>query len=76
MVSADADVVPIRDAAIRVGQLLKLAGIVDDGGQAKAMIAEGGVLIDGVAVVGRGSQVRPGQTVTVHGRSVRVVAED
>jgi ribosome-associated protein len=74
--SAAAEVVPIRDAAIRVGQLLKLAGIVDDGGQAKAMIAEGGVLIDGVAAVGRGAQVRPGQTVTVRGRSVRVVSGD
>ncbi|MBN8883196.1 MAG: RNA-binding S4 domain-containing protein, partial [Salana multivorans] len=32
--------VPIRDETIRLGQLLKLAGVVDDGTDAKFLLAD------------------------------------
>ncbi|WP_270886243.1 RNA-binding S4 domain-containing protein [Pedococcus sp. 5OH_020] len=64
--------VPIRDDAIRLGQLLKLAGLVDDGAAARVAIESGQVSVDGDVVVRRGSQVRPGQVVAYAGRAVRV----
>jgi ribosome-associated protein len=61
-VSSTVDV-PIRDASIRLGQLLKLAGVVDDGSMARAVIENGEVTVDGEPVLRRGTQVRPGQRV-------------
>jgi ribosome-associated protein len=65
--------VPIRDESIRLGQLLKLAGVVDDGAMARMVIENGEVTVDDVVVMRRGSQVRPGQVVTYAGETVRVV---
>jgi ribosome-associated protein len=56
--------VPIADASIRLGQLLKLAGLVDDGGQARAALDSGAVRVDGEVETRRGRQVRPGDVVT------------
>jgi ribosome-associated protein len=66
--------VPIRDESIRLGQLLKLAGVVDDGAMARAVIENGEVSVDGDVVARRGSQVRPGQTVEYAGQSLYVVS--
>ena len=65
--------VPIRDESIRLGQLLKLAGVVDDGAMARMVIENGEVTVDGAVVLRRGTQVRPGQTVTYAGESLSVV---
>lgn len=67
------DEVEIRDDVIRLGQLVKLAGLADDGTQAKTLISEGDVLVDGEVETRRGRQVVPGSVVTVYERSVRVV---
>lgn len=66
--------IPIRDESIRLGQLLKLAGVVDDGAMARAVIENGEVAVDGEIVPRRGSQVRPGQTVEYAGETIPVVA--
>ena len=66
--------VPIRDESIRLGQLLKLAGVVDDGAMARSVIELGEVTVDGAVEVRRGAQVHPGQTVTFAGQMIRVVA--
>ena len=67
--------VPIRDESIRLGQLLKLAGVVDDGAMARAVIENDEVTVDGQLVSRRGSQVRPGQVVTYAGESILVVRD-
>lgn len=67
--------VPIRDESIRLGQLLKLAGVVDDGSMARAVIEAGEVTVDGEVWMRRGKQVRPGQVVEYAGQSIRVVAD-
>jgi ribosome-associated protein len=67
--------VPIRDDSIRLGQLLKLAGVVDDGGMARIVIENGEVTVDGAVEVRRGAQVRPGQTVEYAGELLTVVKE-
>lgn len=66
--------VPIRDASIRLGQLLKLAGVVDDGAMARSVIELGEVTVDGMTETRRGAQVRPGQVVGYAGESLRVVS--
>ena len=66
--------VPIRDESIRLGQLLKLAGVVDDGAMARSVIELGEVTVDGTVEVRRGAQVRPGQVVRYAGQSLHVVS--
>ena len=64
--------VPIRDDSIRLGQLLKLAGLVDDGATAREAIERGLVAVNGEVDTRRGRQVHPGDVVTVEGETVRV----
>lgn len=70
---ADVEQVPIRDEAIRLGQLLKLASLVPDGAMARMVIENSEVTVDGEVVVRRGVQVRPGQVVEYDGRRVTPV---
>lgn len=56
--------IPISDGAIRLGQLLKLAGVVPDGAMARMVIENAEVTVDGVVVTRRGTQIRPGMVVT------------
>ena len=55
---------PIRDDSIRLGQLLKLAGVVDDGAMAREVVEQGLVSVGGEVETRRGRQVRPGDVVT------------
>lgn len=57
--------VPIRGESIRLGQLLKLAGLVDDGTDAKFLLADEAVTVNGEPEDRRGRQVRPGDAVAV-----------
>ena len=65
--------VPIRGDMIRLGQLLKLAGIAQDGGEAKAMLIAGHVHVNGEVEVRRGRQLHPGDLVRAGGEALRVV---
>ena len=64
--------IQIRDESIRLGQLLKLANLAEDGLDAKELIAEGLVTVDGQVETRRGAQLRGGETVCVHGQCVQV----
>ena len=66
--------VPIRGDMIRLGQLLKLDGMVDGGGETKALLAERRVLVNGEPEVRRGRQLHPGDTVRVGDDELRVTA--
>lgn len=72
---SDPHEVPIRDASIRLGQLLKLSGIVDDGATAREVIERGLVLVNGEVDTRRGRQVRVGDTVTLEDQTLTVTAE-
>jgi ribosome-associated protein len=65
--------VQIRDESIRLGQLLKLADLVDDGGEAKELLLRGLVQVNGDVETRRGRQLVPGDTVTVGGQTVGIV---
>ena len=67
--------VPIRGERIRLGQLLKLAGMVDAGAEVKALLAEQAVTVNGEPESRRGRQLQPGDVVRVGGRELRVASE-
>jgi ribosome-associated protein len=64
--------VELRDDVIRLGQLLQLAGVVDSGSEAKAVLASGEVLVNGIAEPRRGRQIRAGDVVAVGGEQITV----
>ena len=63
---------PVRDETIRLGQFLKLADLADSGSDAKRLLADGGVLVNGVEETRRGRQLSKGDVVTVGADVVRV----
>lgn len=67
--------IPIRDTMIRLGQLLKLASLVEDGVEATDLIKNGMVKVNGEIDERRGRQLHPGDTVTVNGETVKIVSE-
>ena len=67
--------VPVRDDAIRLGQFLKLANLVESGGEAKPLIADGAVTVNGEVETRRGRQLADGDVVAVGGQSARVAVE-
>jgi ribosome-associated protein len=69
---ADPRDVPIREQTIRLGQLLKLAGLAASGGEARTLVQDGDVLVNGDVETRRGRQLRRGDLVTVDGETVRV----
>ncbi len=63
---------PIRGEMIRLGQLLKLAGLVGSGGEIKALLAEGTVSVNGEPETRRGRQLHRGDVVAVGDQELRV----
>ena len=68
--------VPIKDSMIRLGQFLKLANLIDSGAEAKPLIQDGQVLVNGEAETRRGRQLVTGDVVTLAGVSARVATGD
>jgi len=66
--------VEIRDEVIRLGQLLKLADFIDHGSEARDLLAQGVVLVNGEVETRRGRQLVVGDSVTVRGSTVGIVA--
>jgi ribosome-associated protein len=68
---------PIEDVsiggdAIRLGQFVKFAGLLDSGGNVKEAIIDGYVLVNGEVDRRRGRQLQLGDIVAFEGRRVRV----
>jgi ribosome-associated protein len=66
--------ISIRGEMIRLGQLLKLAGIVDSGSEVKAFIASETVLVNNERETRRGRQLHPGDRIRVGMHDLRVIA--
>ena len=64
--------VEIRGEMIRLGQLLKLAGLADSGAEARELLLEGGVTVNGEAEERRGRQLHRGDVIAVGEDLVRV----
>jgi S4 domain protein YaaA len=59
--------IAITTEPIALSQFLKLAGIVDTGGQVKALLAESEVRVNGEPETRRGRKLHAGDTVEVPG---------
>ena len=64
--------IEVGEAGIRLGQLLKYAGAVETGGEAKDLLASGLVSVNGAVETRRGAQLAPGDVVTVDGTAYRL----
>ncbi len=59
----------IRDEFIKLGQALKLAGLVESGLDAKYAVQEGEVTLNGVVETQRGKKCVPGDVIAFDGHS-------
>ena len=66
------ETVTISTEFIKLDALLKFAGLVNSGGEAKTLIQEGDVLVNGEVCTMRGKKLRPGDTVTLEEETVSI----
>jgi ribosome-associated protein len=66
--------VPIRGEMIRLGQLLKLVGIIDSGSEAKALLATEPVLVNEQPETRRGRQLHAGDVVGIAEQQFHLVS--
>ena len=59
--------IKIRDEFIKLDSFLKFAGAASTGGEAKVLIEEGRVRLNGEVCLMRGKKIRPGDTVSLEG---------
>ena len=65
--------IPITTEYIRLDSFLKLTGLVDTGGQAKMLIQEGRVKVNGEVCPMRGKKLYPGDKVSQGDREFQTV---
>ncbi len=65
--------IKIRDEFIKLGQLLKLADLVQDGVEAKYVISDGLVMVNGEVDERRGRKVYEGDIVSYDGNEIKVI---
>ena len=63
----------LRDDYIKLGQVLKAAGLVDSGVTAKLVIQDGLVKVNGETEYQRGKKLYDGDTVLYDGETVQIV---
>lgn len=63
-------VIHLRDDFIKLGQALKAAGFVGSGIEAKAVIQDGQVSVNGSVELQRGKKLYPGALVEFQGKQV------
>ena len=66
------ETITIHTEFIKLQDLLKFAGAVETGGDAKLIIQEGRVTVNGEVCTMRGKKLRPGDTVTLGEATVRI----
>ena len=62
----------IRDDFIKLGQAMKLAGMVGSGVDAKMLIQDGQVEVNGKVEYQRGKNLHEGDVITFNGESVQI----
>lgn len=67
--------IAIKDDFIKLGQAMKLAGLVSSGIEAKIVIQEGQVLVNGEVDTRRGKKLVSGDTFEFQGQIVKVTAK-
>ncbi len=64
--------IKITTEFIKLDALLKFAALVETGGEAKQLIQDGEVLVNGEVCTMRGKKIRPGDKVELDGQEVIV----
>lgn len=67
--------ISITTEFIKLDSLLKLAGLVYTGGEAKTLIQQGNVYLNGEICTERGRKIRPGDKVRLKNKEITVSAE-
>jgi ribosome-associated protein len=67
--------IPITGETIRLGQLLKLAGVVDSGSEVKGLLAGEAALVNGQPEARRGRQLHAGDRVRIAEHDLLVAAQ-
>ena len=65
--------IKIRDEFIKLGQALKLAGVVEDGVEAKYAIQDGLVQVNGEVDQRRGRKFYEGDVITFEDQEIKVI---
>ncbi len=69
------DKIGIHSEFIKLDAFLKLSGLAETGGEAKLMVADGEVLVNGEVCTQRGKKLRPGDKVSFGGETLEVAVE-
>ena len=65
--------IKLREDYIKLGQALKTVGLVSSGIEAKIVITEGEVLVNGEQELRRGRKLYDGDTVLFQGEEIKVI---
>lgn len=65
--------IKIRDEFIKLGQALKLSGVVEDGVEAKYAIQDGLVQVNGEVDQRRGRKIYEGDVITFEDQEIKVI---
>ena len=68
-------VIKLRDDFIKLGQAIKAAGLVESGVEAKIVIQDGEVKVNGAVETQRGKKIYPNDVVEYKGQQVTVIGE-
>lgn len=66
------ETIKIRDEFIKLGQALKAAGLVESGVEAKIVIQDGEVLVNGKPELQRGKKLTGGEVISYNGQEIRI----
>lgn len=65
--------ITIKDEFIKLGQALKLSGLVEDGAEAKYAILDGLVKVNGEVDLRRGRKLYEGDVISYEGEEIQVI---
>ncbi|WP_346664042.1 RNA-binding S4 domain-containing protein [uncultured Merdimonas sp.] len=64
--------ITLKEEYIKLGQALKAAGLVESGAEAKDVILDGKVLVNGEADLRRGRKLYAGDVVVFNGEEIKI----
>lgn len=67
------EIIKLRDEFIKLGQALKAANLVEDGVEAKYVIQDGEVLVNGELDTRRGRKLYDGDVISYQGEEIKIV---
>ena len=66
------EIIKLRDEFIKLGQALKASGLVESGVDAKLVILDGQVKVNGAVELQRGKKLHAGDVVEYDGETIRI----